>query len=61
MLTTIVYIKIPDYYCNTNNSSIYTYIYCTFSPLFHVVSGSLTPRDGASSGCGRRNGLQYGV
>ena len=26
----------------------------------HVISGSLSPRHGASSGCGWRNGLQYG-
>jgi hypothetical protein len=26
----------------------------------HAVSGSLSPRHGASSGCGWRNGLQYG-
>jgi hypothetical protein len=25
-----------------------------------VISGSLSPRNGASSGCGWRNGLQYG-
>jgi hypothetical protein len=26
----------------------------------HVISGSLSPRHGASSGCGWRNGLRYG-
>ena len=26
----------------------------------HVISGSLSPRHGASSGCEWRNGLQYG-
>ena len=34
------------------------YLSCsTYKP---VVSGSLSPRKGASSGCGWRNGLQYG-
>ena len=27
---------------------------------FRVISGSLSPRHGASSGCGWRNGLRYG-
>jgi hypothetical protein len=28
--------------------------------LLAVISGSLSPQHGASSGCGWRNGLQYG-
>jgi len=28
--------------------------------IFHVICGSLSPQHGASSGCGWRNGLQYG-
>ena len=34
------------------------YILLLLSP--YVISGSLSPRHGASSGCGWRNGLQYG-
>ena len=35
-------------------------IYCVFSRYISMCSGSLSPRHGASSGCGQRNGLQYG-
>jgi len=28
--------------------------------MIHVISGSLSPRHGTSSGCGWRNDLRYG-
>jgi len=31
-----------------------------FYLMFHVISGSLSWWHGTSSGCGWRNGLQYG-
>jgi hypothetical protein len=35
------------------------YLYCS-NDITAVISGPLSPRDGASSGCGWRNGLKYG-
>jgi len=34
---------------------------CLYKVIYHpLISGSLSPRHGASSGCGWRNGLYYG-
>jgi hypothetical protein len=35
-------------------------IYADNVNICHVISGSLSPRHGASSGCGWRNDFQYG-
>ena len=41
-------------------SNFYCSMFSPFTPLSGCVCGSLSPRHGASSGCGWRNGLRYG-
>ena len=43
--------------CNRPRPFFLNSLQCT---TFSVISGSLSPRHGASSGCGWRNGLRYG-
>ena len=45
---------------NTHRKTDVTYLQVVHSLPTPAISGSLSPRHGASSGCGWRNGLQYG-
>jgi len=50
------------FHCNQclHSDCYFFYLVFMFDDGSHVVSGSLSPRHGASSGCGLRKGLRYG-
>jgi hypothetical protein len=61
-LSAPLYVSVKVLHTKIRRPCLWSIFCCTFvcRGLFPVISGSLSPRHGASSSCGWRNGLQYG-